>query len=36
MEESNLTSADARFMLIICSAFINYVIVHVEKNRVAQ
>ncbi len=27
MEESNLTSADARFMLISCSAFINYVIV---------
>lgn len=26
MEESNLTSADARFMLISCSAFINYVI----------
>lgn len=26
MEESNLTSADARFMLISCSAFTNYVI----------
>lgn len=26
MEESKLTSADARFMLISCSAFINYVI----------
>ena len=26
MEEDNLTSANARFMLIICSAFINYVI----------
>lgn len=26
MEESNLTSSDARFMLISCSAFINYVI----------
>ena len=26
MEESNLTSADARFILISCSAFINYVI----------
>lgn len=26
MEESNLSSADARFMLITCSAFINYVI----------
>ena len=26
MEENNLTSADARFMLISCSAFINYVI----------
>lgn len=26
MEESSLTSADARFMLISCSAFINYVI----------
>lgn len=26
LEESNLTSADARFMLISCSAFINYVI----------
>ena len=26
MEESNLTSADARFMLISCSAFVNYVI----------
>lgn len=26
MEESNLTSADARFMLISCSAFINYII----------
>lgn len=26
MAESNLTSADARFMLISCSAFINYII----------
>jgi hypothetical protein len=26
MEKSNLTSADARFMLISCSAFVNYVI----------
>ncbi len=26
MEESNLTKSDARFMLISCSAFINYVI----------
>ncbi len=26
MEKSNLTSADARFMLVSCSAFINYVI----------
>ncbi len=26
MEESNLSSADARFMLISCSAFINYMI----------
>ena len=26
LQESNLTSADARFMLISCSAFINYVI----------
>ena len=26
MEESNLTNNDARFMLISCSAFINYVI----------
>jgi hypothetical protein len=26
MEESNLTNADARFMLISCSAFVNYVI----------
>jgi hypothetical protein len=26
MEESNLTSADARFMLIGCSAFVHYVI----------
>jgi len=26
MKESNLSSADARFMLISCSAFINYVI----------
>ncbi len=26
IEESNLTSADARFMLISCSAFVNYVI----------
>ncbi len=33
MEESNLTSADARFMLIICSAFINYVIAHVATER---
>lgn len=32
MEESNLTSADARFMLISCSAFINYVIAGTLKN----
>ena len=31
MEESNLTSADARFMLISCSAFINYVIAGIAK-----
>lgn len=30
-EESNLTSADARFMLISCSAFINYVIALLAK-----
>ena len=30
MEESNLTKADARFMLISCSAFINYVIAHIN------
>jgi hypothetical protein len=32
MEESNLTSADARFMLISCSAFVNYVIASTTKN----
>ncbi len=32
MEQSNLTSADARFMLISCSAFINYVIATTENN----
>lgn len=32
MEQSNLTGADARFMLISCSAFINYVIVSTENN----
>ena len=30
MEESNLTGADARFMLISCSAFINYVIARIN------
>ena len=30
MEETNLTSADARFMLISCSAFINYVITRIN------
>ncbi len=30
MEESNLTIADARFMLISCSAFINYVIARID------
>jgi hypothetical protein len=32
MEESNLSSADARFMLISCSAFVNYVIAGTAKN----
>ncbi len=32
MEQSNLTNADARFMLISCSAFINYVIATTENN----
>lgn len=32
MEESNLTSADARFILISCSAFINYVISAAANN----
>ena len=32
MEESNLTNADARFMLISCSAFINYVIAATAKD----
>ena len=32
MEESNLTSADARFMLISCSAFVNYVIASATKD----
>lgn len=32
MEQSNLTSAAARFMLISCSAFINYVIATTENN----
>lgn len=32
MEQSNLTSADARFMLISCSAFINYVVATTENN----
>ncbi len=35
MEESNLTSADARFMLIICSSFINYVIAVNSGNSVS-
>ena len=30
LEESNLTGADARFMLISCSAFINYVIARIN------
>ena len=30
LEEINLTSADARFMLISCSAFINYVIARIN------
>ncbi len=30
VEEPNLTGADARFMLISCSAFINYVIVRIN------
>lgn len=32
LEDSNLTSEDARFMLVSCSAFINYVIGSVEKS----
>lgn len=32
MEQSNLNGADARFMLISCSAFINYVIANTEIN----
>lgn len=32
IEESNLTSADARFMLISCSAFVNYVIASIANN----
>lgn len=35
MEQSNLTSADARFMLISCSAFVNYVIATTENNSTA-
>lgn len=31
MEESNLSSADARFMLISCSSFINYIIATTAK-----
>lgn len=34
MEESNLTKADARFMLISCSAFVNYVIANIEQSKV--
>lgn len=33
MEESNLTSADARFMLISCSAFVNYVIASTSSSH---
>lgn len=32
LEENKLTSADARFMLVSCSAFINYVIGSVENS----
>ena len=32
LEDSKLTSEDARFMLVSCSAFINYVIGSVEKS----
>ena len=31
MDESNLTKADARFMLICCSAFVNYAIDKISK-----
>ena len=33
LEESHLTQADARFMLICCSAFINFSIAAVERDR---
>ena len=32
MDDDNLTNADARFMLISCSAFINYVIASTINN----
>ena len=31
LEKSNLTSTEARFMLIICSAFTNYVIATISE-----
>lgn len=31
LEESNLSKSDARFMLISCSAFINYVVANIEE-----
>lgn len=32
-KESNLTYADARFMLIVCSAFVNYLTESLSKNK---
>lgn len=31
LEESNLSKSDARFMLISCSAFVNYVVANIDK-----
>lgn len=36
MKESNLTSVDASFMLIACSAFINYVIARIAEDQAAK
>jgi hypothetical protein len=35
MEETNLGIEDARFMVVTCSAFVNYLIVKADKANVA-